>query len=96
MTIDKFFDFRFFFISSIKSDFKLFRHKFSKFISILNTHITNSSHITNHPFSQKFTKGNHLCNLICSIFINHIINHFSTSVLTKIHINIRHAHTLRI
>ena len=58
--------------------------------------IHDTSHIPYHALCRQGTEGHNLHHLVASVFPAHIIDDFLPAVVTEIHIDIRHGHTLRI
>ena len=80
----------------LQGHIELCRNELCKLITLCIRDIQNSSDITNNPSCRKGSEGNNLTYLLFSIFSSDVINDFLSSFILKVHVDIRHADSLRI
>ena len=80
----------------LQGHIELCGNELCKLITLCIGNIQNSSDITNNPSCRKGSEGDNLTNLLFSVFFSDVINDFLSSFILKVHVDIRHADSLRI
>ena len=75
---------------------QLHGHGFGHRIGFLIAHAQHSAYVPNHTSGCHGTEGDNLADVIRPVFPCHIVNDFLTAFVAEVHVNIRHADTLRV
>ena len=58
--------------------------------------IQHTPHIADNTLGRQGTEGDNLHHLVLAVFAHHVVNYLLAPLITKVNINIRHGHALRV